>query len=137
MALDPVLLADTRGWLEKASNDLRGADVDLAAQPPLLEDTLFHCQQAAEKAFKAFLTFHNQPFRRTHNLEEIGETCLALDATLQATVDEAVPLTMYAWLYRYPGPSPVPDRTEAESASAIAHRVYAAILARLPSDAHP
>jgi hypothetical protein len=29
MALDPVLVADTKGWLAKAANDLRGAEVDL------------------------------------------------------------------------------------------------------------
>jgi hypothetical protein len=56
MQPDPVRLADTRAWLVKAANDLRAAAVDLAATPPLLEDALFHCQQAAEKAFKAFLT---------------------------------------------------------------------------------
>ncbi|MCZ7570447.1 MAG: HEPN domain-containing protein [Ardenticatenaceae bacterium] len=64
MPLDPVLVADTQGWLQKAANDLRGAEIDPAATPPLLEDAVFHCQQAAEKALKAFLTFHNQPFRR-------------------------------------------------------------------------
>src|SRR5207249_4160120 len=136
MAIDPVLLADTQSWLIKAANDLRGADIDLAAEPPLLEDTLFHCQQAAEKSFKAFLTFHNQPFRRTHNLEEIGESCLALDATLQPIVDEAVPLSEYAWLYRYPGYPPAPSMDEAIAARVIARRVYQAILERVPAQAH-
>jgi HEPN domain-containing protein len=61
MAPAAALIADTRSWLIKAANDLRGAEIDLAAEPPLLEDAVFQCQQAAEKAFKAFLTFHNQP----------------------------------------------------------------------------
>lgn len=73
MSLDPALVADTREWLRRAADDLRAA-------PPLLADALFHCQQAVEKAFKAFLTFHNQPFRRTHNLEETGAACLTLGA---------------------------------------------------------
>ncbi len=47
---------EVRAWLKKADDDLRGAQVDLAAAPPLIEDALFHCQQAAEKAMKAFLT---------------------------------------------------------------------------------
>lgn len=51
MGLDPVLVADTKGWLEKAANDLRAAEADLAAVPPLFEDTLFHCQLAVEKCF--------------------------------------------------------------------------------------
>lgn len=137
MASDPVLLAEVQSWLIKASNDLRGADIDLAAEPPLLEDTLFHCQQAAEKSFKAFLTYHNQPFRRTHSLEETGEACLALDTTLKPMVDEAVPLSAYAWLYRYPGHPPSPTIEEALLARAIARRVYQAILDRVPGQAHP
>jgi HEPN domain-containing protein len=71
MPHDRVLLADTKAWLAKASNDLRAAGVGLKAEPMLLEDALFHCQQAIEKSFKAFLTFHDRPFRKTHNLEEI------------------------------------------------------------------
>jgi HEPN domain-containing protein len=96
---------------------VRGAQIDLAAVPPLLEDAVFHCQQVAEKSFKAFLTFHNQPFRKTHNLEELGEACLTIDPTLQLVVDEAVPLSEYAWAYRYPGPAIPLSQAEAEAAS--------------------
>jgi hypothetical protein len=98
MSADQVLLADVRSWLIKAANDLRGAEIDLAAEPPLLEDALFHCQQVVEKVWKAFLTYHQQPFRRTHSLEETGEACLVFDATLRPLVDEAAPLSEYAWL---------------------------------------
>ena len=48
MPLDPVRVAETREWLEKAALDLRGARIDIEAAPPLLEDALFHCQQAVE-----------------------------------------------------------------------------------------
>ncbi len=47
MPLD-ARLVDTRAWLDKAALDLRAAEHDLTAVPPLLEVTLFHCQQAAE-----------------------------------------------------------------------------------------
>ncbi|MCC6629588.1 MAG: HEPN domain-containing protein [Chloroflexi bacterium] len=137
MPPDPVLVADARAWLVRAAADLRAADVDLAALPPLLEDALFHSQQAVEKAFKAFLTFHLQPFRRTHSLEEIGAACLALDASLRPTVGETAPLSEYAWAYRHPGPAMAPDRVEAEQTRAIAQRSYQAILARLPEVVHP
>jgi hypothetical protein len=49
MTNDPALVAETRTWLHKAALDLRAAAHDLLAAPPLLEDTLFHCQQAVEK----------------------------------------------------------------------------------------
>ena len=46
--MQPEKLAEVRSWLKKAASDLRGADIDLAASPPFIEDMLFHCQQAAE-----------------------------------------------------------------------------------------
>ncbi len=72
MPPDPGLVAETKAWFLKAAADLRAAECDLAATPPLLEDAAFHCQQAAEKALKGFLTWHSVPFRKTHSLEEIG-----------------------------------------------------------------
>ena len=63
MPHEMILLGDTKAWLSKASNDLRAAAVGLKAEPPLLEDVLFHCQQAVEKSFKALLAFHDRLFR--------------------------------------------------------------------------
>lgn len=47
MPRDSARVAETREWLQKAALDLRGARIDLDARPPLLEDALFHCQQAS------------------------------------------------------------------------------------------
>ena len=49
MPHDPVLVADTQSWLRKAALDIKAAEHDLAASPPLLADAVFHCQQAAEQ----------------------------------------------------------------------------------------
>ena len=57
MQPDPQSLADTASWLRKASSDLRYAGIDLAAEPAAPEDAVFHCQQAVEKALKAFLVY--------------------------------------------------------------------------------
>jgi HEPN domain-containing protein len=137
MPHDRVLLTDTKAWLAKASNDLRAAGVGLKAEPMLLEDALFHCQQAIEKSFKAFLTFHDRPFRKTHNLEEIGEACLEIDRDLLTVVNEAVPLSEYAWAFRYPGEPEIPDIGEAQDAFRVATQVYQSILQRVPLEAHP
>ena len=51
-----------RQWLRHSAEDLRAASHDLQAAPPLVGDVLFHCQQAVEKALKAFLAWHLQPF---------------------------------------------------------------------------
>jgi HEPN domain-containing protein len=76
MPLDFAHVTETRVWFNKAAEDLRTAEFEFGASPPLLEDIVFHCQQAAEKAMKGFLTWHNRAFRKTHSLEEIGEQCL-------------------------------------------------------------
>jgi HEPN domain-containing protein len=81
MAADPELTAETRAWLTKSTNDLRAAQALIDSSPPLLDEAVFHCQQAPEKALKCFLAWHERPFRKTHNLEEIGEQCLVLDPT--------------------------------------------------------
>jgi HEPN domain-containing protein len=76
----------------------------------------------AEKAMKAFLAYHDVPFRKTHNLEELGQQCVAVDVTLAAVADQAAPLTEYAWKFRYPGEPHEPDRAEAEEAAAASLR---------------
>jgi len=103
MPHDPELAAETRAWLNKARIDLRAAGHDLGADPPLLEDIVFHAQQAVEKCLKALLTWNGVTFRKTHGLEELGEACLRLEPMLRPLVDRAVPLTEYAWRFRYPG----------------------------------
>lgn len=79
MAFDPELVAETRAWFAKAFSDLRAAETLAATSPPLLDEAVFHCQRAAEKALKGFLACNGRTFRKTHNLEEIGEQCLAID----------------------------------------------------------
>jgi len=137
MPHDPARVAETRGWLVRASSDVRAAEHELRATPPLLDDIVFHCQQVAEKSLKGFLTWHDRPFRKTHSIEELGEQCLQVDPTLKGLIDRAVPLTEYAWKFRYPGEPEEPSQQEAEEALATARQVYAAIVARLPVEARP
>lgn len=134
---DPELVAETRAWLVRAERDLAAAAHELTAEPPFVEDIVFHAQQAAEKTFKAFLAWHGRPFRKTHNLEELGEQCLGIEPDLKPTIDRAVPLTAYAWMFRYPGEPEAPTPEEAEGALATAREVFEAILARLPEEVRP
>ena len=137
MADDPARVADTRAWLVKSSNDLRAAQVDMAAEPPILEDVMFHCQQVVEKALKAFLTWHDRPLRKTRDLVEIGGQCAEIDPTLEALLRQAAPLTEYAWKFRYPGEPAEISREEAEESLKLARKVADALLTRLPAEVHP
>ncbi|MGQ0548199.1 MAG: HEPN domain-containing protein [Armatimonadota bacterium] len=132
MPHDPARLADTRGWLIKAAQDLRAADLGLSASPPLAADVVFHCQQIAEKALKAFLAWHDRPFRKTHDLGELGQQCAAIQPVLEPVLRRAAVVTEYAWKFRYPGEPHEPSREEAAGALATARELHAAIFARLP-----
>ncbi|HTE83978.1 MAG TPA: HEPN domain-containing protein [Dehalococcoidia bacterium] len=137
MQLDPQKVAEAREWLERASDDLREAEHDLTAAPPLVRGAVFHSQQAAEKAWKALLFWHDVPFRKTHDLRELGSVCTRLDGSLRGLADRAEDLTQFAWLFRYPGAPQAPPAEEAREALLVAREVYEAILARLPEEARP
>lgn len=70
-----------RAWLGKADNDLKNAELVLAAQDENCPyDTVcFHGQQAVEKYLKAFLVHHDIPFPRSHNLSDLVVKCLQVD----------------------------------------------------------
>lgn len=137
MKADPARVAETRAWLRKAALDLRAAEHERTASPPLTGDMVFHAQQLVEKTLKAFLSWHDQPFRKTHSLVELGRQCAALEPDLELLLRKAAPLTEYAWKFRYPGEEEEPDLAEAEAALELARQVFAAILERLPEAARP
>jgi HEPN domain-containing protein len=138
MAPEQARAEDVRAWLQKAALDLRSAEHAMSErEASLRSDVVFHAQQAAEKSFKAFLAWHDVAFRKTHNLEELGRACVSIDATLRATVDRAVPLTEYAWRFRYPGEPSEPSGEEANEALNTACEVFEALASRLPKNVQP
>jgi HEPN domain-containing protein len=131
---DPARLADTRAWIERAQSDLRAAHHGMKADPPLLDDVAFHCQQAVEKCFKALLAWHDVPFRKTHSLEELGQACASIERVLTPLVDRAAPLSEYAWRFRYPGEPDEPLARDVADAVAVAVDVLRGVLDLLPPD---
>jgi len=99
---------------------------------------LFHCQQAAEKALKAVLTYHRQPFRKTHELQELGDAVLSFEAQLAEPIQHVVYLSQYAWRQRYPhDEEPELDMRAAREASALVKAFFDALLRTLPAECHP
>jgi HEPN domain-containing protein len=135
MPHDTARMAETREWLAKARIDLRAADHDGTADPPITADMVFHAQQLVEKTLKAFLCWHDVPFRKTHNLVELGEQCAGADSSLESLLRKAAVLTEYAWKFRYPGDAVEPEIAEANEAVALAREVFQAVIHRLPDEA--
>jgi HEPN domain-containing protein len=131
---DANRLAETSAWLQRTSQDMRAAAHGLKAEPPLLDDVVFHCQQACEKALRAFLIWNGIPFRETHDLAEIGAQCVEIDPTLEQVVAQAAPLTDYAWRFRYPGGPEEPTPEDTSEALNVTHAVSQAIIERLPDE---
>jgi len=80
MKPDEERAVEVREWLKKAEEDLGSAGILMVAGR--LGHALFCCQQAAEKSLKGFLTWHERGFRKTHDLEEIGQGCAEVDPSL-------------------------------------------------------
>ena len=87
MLHDPARVADTKTWLAKASSDLRAGAHALTADPPFTGDAVFHAQQAAEKAFKGFLAWHDVLFGKTHDFARLGHQCTEAESALALARD--------------------------------------------------
>lgn len=134
MLHDPARVAECRAWLDRVRADLKAAAILLEADQPQPGTALFHCQQAVEKSWKAFLIWYDVPFRRTHDLRELGQACEELDRSLARLALQAEDLTQFAWVFRYPGESEAPELEEARDALELARAVNGADLSRLPLD---
>lgn len=64
--MDEAKTHEIRQWLFKARHDLRSASRLFTDEPPILDTAAYHCQQAAEKALKAFLVLHDVQFSKIH-----------------------------------------------------------------------
>jgi len=113
-------------WLAQARKDLHAAHVLASAEP---SRSVFHSQQAAEKAAKSLLAFHDVTFRKTHDLNELGGQCAAVNPSLAAVFEGASDLTDYAVVFRYLDAPHEPDENEATKALETARRVVERISA--------
>lgn len=110
-----------REWIEKAEGDFATAERELRVRKFINYDAVcFHAQQMAEKYLKAFLFKNGVDFPKTHNLRELLELCLPLDASLDLQRDLLIHLDRYAVHYRYPGVSA--EKEEARKAVHIARQ---------------
>lgn len=124
-------------WLTKAQQDLAVAHKLSGGSDPYLGAAIFHCQQAAEKAVKGFLVFHNREFEKTHNIRLLIELALPFETSFSTWLDAGAYLTPFATKFRYPGETMQPEPEEFQQALADAEGFYAFVLSVLPAEVHP
>jgi HEPN domain-containing protein len=126
--------ASVTSWLEKGNQDLLAAERLLVGSFPLTDIASFHAQQAAEKAIKAYLTWHDTIFPKTHSLVALIALCLQIDDDFNALRTAAVTLTPYAVASRYPSDVANLSLADARQALSLAESVWQFVLDKLPNE---
>jgi HEPN domain-containing protein len=124
-------------WLAKAQSDLATARLLIQGAEQHLDTGSYHCQQAAEKAIKAWLTAHEVVFVKTHSLEILVRLCIPSSPGFQRFLPHAVELTPFATEYRYPGDVLEPSTEEAANALYLADELTTWIADEFPKPALP
>jgi HEPN domain-containing protein len=140
--MDDALHLSTRAWLAKADSDLRTAGILSKDELAPLDTAIYHCQQAAEKAVKAFLHHRGAAVQKTHHITRLIETAALLESAFSGFADDADLLSPLATAFRYPDESdwnaPLqPTEEEFNEALAAARRIYDFVLSALPAETHP
>ena len=115
-------------WFQKSATDLKTAKLlSSQNQEDFLGSSVFHAQQAAEKAIKGYLTMKKVRFPKTHDIAKLLKLIATVDPDFAGQLAPATILTQFATAYRYPEevepPEPLTDQSCAK-AYAIAVWVY-------------
>jgi|SRR6056297_3295430 len=110
-------------WLFKAEHDLKSAELLLQSAEPLYDIIVYHAQQCAEKALKAFLTKRMKEIDKSHNLVLLVEKCIQDSEKFNTIYDDCLFLNPYATLYRYPEGDLMPEWSEVEMAIVSAKKI--------------
>ena len=125
-----------RAWLTKAANDLRSARIVGDAEDGPLDIDIYHCQQGAEKAVKAFLVRSGVTPEKTHDVRRLTIEATVHEPCFDELLEKAAALTQYAWEFRYPDDlaETYPTREEFEEAFAQARFIYEFVLNLIPAE---
>src|SRR5437773_9738541 len=95
----PSHAADVREWLRRALDDLRWASH--SSSGGFLPQACFACQQAVEKALKAYLLSNEAPLKRTHSLPDLLKGAVEFDREAAQFEDLVLVLDTYYGPTRY------------------------------------
>lgn len=123
-------------WLERAHADLGFAALG-QKEPRFTSEVSFHCQQAAEKALKAYLAHHGVDFAWSHDIAYLLNLCESRNAAFQQFRQSAGTLTSYAVHFRYPRAGPDPSIEECQQALIISQEIFDFVVECLPREVRP
>ena len=81
--------SEAKAWMVKAWRDLETARRAATGEPPFYDIAVYPCQQAAEKAVKAFLVHHGTPYEKTHDIEVLVDLACGIDSNFSKLADAA------------------------------------------------
>ena len=131
--------SEAKAWMVKAWRDLETARRAATGEPPFYDIAVYHCQQSAEKAVKAFLVHHGKAYEKTHDIEVLVDLACEIEADFSKLTDAADALTPYATRFRYPNSTFAvePKPSEYNEAMQYAQTIYDFVLNLLPKEARP
>ena len=132
--MDKAKCKEIYNWLMKSHRDLGAARRLLEGGKAYSDIAVYHCQQAAEKAIKGYLTYRDIVFEKTHNLVALLAFCIPLEPKFDRLEEAAEILTPYATEFRYPGDVTEPSKEETQQALAMAENFLNFIIQLLPNE---
>ena len=113
-----------KDWMEKAQRDVKSAKI-LKEHDCGSDVVAFHCQQAAEKALKAYLIVNGEGIVSGHSLIYLCKLSEKHDAKFKKFIKDCGFLNQYYIETRYPADNPlIVSEYEAEECIKIAEEVY-------------
>jgi HEPN domain-containing protein len=109
-------------WLRRAKSNLARAKQPKPDEA-VWEDLCFDAQQAAEKALKAILILGGIDFPRTHSIRVLLSLVEPTGQHIPQELREAIGLTTYATVSRYPGAAEPVTEDEYREAVALAEKM--------------
>ena len=114
---------DIAQWIKLAETDLGVARHLFEAYRPMpIETICYHSQQSAEKMVKGFLFSNGVEAPRIHDIKELCEMCIEIEAGFDSLTKEAITLSQYGVLPRYPNELEL-DEHDAETAIKFADKI--------------
>ncbi len=89
-------------WVNYSEKDFIAAQFLMTATNPPIEIICYHCQQSAEKLFKAFLIKNDIIPSRTHDLNLLVNECSKIENTISILKKECNRLNDFGVNTRYP-----------------------------------